>query len=67
MCQLLRRNGSDWANNCPEYKITAVQVERVTSPSASQTRFKDFSQKPKQAPKPREAKLDIGRGKKSAN
>jgi formate dehydrogenase major subunit len=23
---------SDWATNCPEYKVTAVQVQRVTAP-----------------------------------
>ena len=23
---------SDWATNCPEYKVTAVQVQRVTTP-----------------------------------
>ena len=29
---------SDWATNCPEYKVTAVQVSRVTAPSAWQAR-----------------------------
>jgi formate dehydrogenase major subunit len=23
---------SDWATNCPEYKVTAVEVTKVTSP-----------------------------------
>ncbi len=27
---------SDWATNCPEYKVTAVQATRVTQPSAWQ-------------------------------
>ncbi len=26
---------SDWATNCPEYKVTAVQVQRVTAPVES--------------------------------
>ncbi len=35
-------DNSDWATNCPEYKVTAVQVERVTSPSAWQARHQAF-------------------------
>jgi formate dehydrogenase major subunit len=27
---------SDWATNCPEYKVTAVEVTRVTEPRAAQ-------------------------------
>jgi len=27
---------SDWATNCPEYKVTAVQVQRVTAPLEEQ-------------------------------
>ncbi|WP_043832310.1 formate dehydrogenase subunit alpha [Muricoccus aerilatus] len=30
---------SDWATNCPEYKVTAVQVRRTNRPSAWQERF----------------------------
>jgi formate dehydrogenase major subunit len=29
---------SDWATNCPEYKVTAVQVVKVTQPAAWQIR-----------------------------
>ena len=36
-------DNSDWATNCPEYKVTAVQVEKVTSPSKWQERNKQFS------------------------
>jgi formate dehydrogenase major subunit len=25
---------SDWATNCPEYKVTAVEVTKVTSPDS---------------------------------
>ncbi|MDP3232187.1 MAG: formate dehydrogenase subunit alpha [Myxococcales bacterium] len=28
---------SDWATNCPEYKVTAVQVSKASGPSAFQT------------------------------
>ncbi|MFN7394980.1 MAG: molybdopterin dinucleotide binding domain-containing protein, partial [bacterium] len=31
-------DNSDWATNCPEYKVTAVQVEKVTQPSEWQRR-----------------------------
>lgn len=34
---------SDWATNCPEYKVTAVQVTRVTQPSEWQRRYRQFS------------------------
>ncbi len=30
---------SDWATNCPEYKVTAVQVGKVNEPSEWQKRF----------------------------
>ena len=32
---------SDWATNCPEYKVTAVQVRRTNRPSEWQARFFD--------------------------
>jgi formate dehydrogenase major subunit len=31
---------SDWATNCPEYKVTAVQVRRTNAPSAWQEQAK---------------------------
>ena len=35
---------SDWATNCPEYKVTAVQVKKVTSDKSEwQQRFDAFS------------------------
>jgi formate dehydrogenase major subunit len=30
---------SDWATNCPEYKVTAVQISRSAEPSTWQKRF----------------------------
>jgi formate dehydrogenase major subunit len=35
-------DNSDWATNCPEYKVTAVQAEPVTQPSDWQNRFRAF-------------------------
>ena len=32
---------SDWATNCPEYKVTAVQVRKTNRPSEWQARFYD--------------------------
>jgi formate dehydrogenase major subunit len=32
---------SDWATNCPEYKVTAVQVRKTNRPSDWQARFFD--------------------------
>ncbi len=34
---------SDWATNCPEYKVTAVQLVKVAAPSEWQRKFGDFS------------------------
>jgi formate dehydrogenase major subunit len=35
---------SDWATNCPEYKVTAVQVTKVAQPSEWQRRYSRFTQ-----------------------
>jgi formate dehydrogenase major subunit len=35
---VLTTGNSDWATNCPEYKVTAVQVAKVDEPSAWQRR-----------------------------
>jgi formate dehydrogenase major subunit len=40
---VITTENSDWATNCPEYKVTAVEVTRVTQPSAWQKRFHEFS------------------------
>jgi len=34
---------SDWATNCPEYKVTAVQLAKVAAPSEWQRRFDEFT------------------------
>jgi formate dehydrogenase major subunit len=40
-------DNSDWATNCPEYKVTAVQVSKVTEPSAWQARQRRFDRRQK--------------------
>ncbi len=39
---VITTDNSDWATNCPEYKVTAVEVTRVTQPSEWQRRFRKF-------------------------
>ncbi len=36
---------SDWATNCPEYKVTAVEVQPVTKLSSWQEQYQDFASK----------------------
>ncbi|MEN9704562.1 MAG: hypothetical protein RLZZ393_441, partial [Pseudomonadota bacterium] len=38
---VITTDNSDWATNCPEYKVTAVQLVKVGQPSAWQKRFKE--------------------------
>lgn len=40
---VITTDNSDWATNCPEYKVTAVEVMRVSQPSQWQTRYRAFS------------------------
>jgi len=37
-------DNSDWATNCPEYKVTAVQVSKVTQLSKWQREYEAFSE-----------------------
>ncbi|MBI3899331.1 MAG: formate dehydrogenase subunit alpha [Gammaproteobacteria bacterium] len=39
---VITTENSDWATNCPEYKVTAVQVTPVSQPSEWQKRFHRF-------------------------
>jgi formate dehydrogenase major subunit len=45
---VITTDNSDWATNCPEYKVTAVQVSRVAQPSEWQRRFTEFSRQQEQ-------------------
>jgi formate dehydrogenase major subunit len=40
---VITTNNSDWATNCPEYKVTAVQVMPVSQPSAWQKQYQQFN------------------------
>ncbi|WP_111493652.1 formate dehydrogenase subunit alpha [Marinobacter bohaiensis] len=42
---VITTDSSDWATNCPEYKVTAVQVEKVTQPSDWQKHFQSFDRR----------------------
>jgi len=41
---VITTDNSDWATNCPEYKVTAVQVMPVSQPSEWQQEFKRFDE-----------------------
>lgn len=40
---VITTDSSDWATNCPEYKVTAVQVTKVLQPSDWQREYADFN------------------------
>ncbi len=40
---VITTDSSDWATNCPEYKVTAVQVSKVMQPSAWQQQYEVFN------------------------
>ena len=42
---VITTDNSDWATNCPEYKVTAVEVVLVSQPSAWQERHRRFSKR----------------------
>jgi formate dehydrogenase major subunit len=42
---VITTDNSDWATNCPEYKVTAVEVAKVSQPSAWQARQKQFDRR----------------------
>ena len=41
---VITTDNSDWATNCPEYKVTAVQVSKVSAPSSWQDRQRKFNE-----------------------
>jgi formate dehydrogenase major subunit len=41
---VITTDSSDWATNCPEYKVTAVQVVAVSQPSEWQQRHEAFDE-----------------------
>ena len=44
---IVTTDNSDWATNCPEYKVTAVQATRVTQPSEWQKQQEVFNRQQK--------------------
>lgn len=40
---VITTDSSDWATNCPEYKVTAVEVSRVTQTSDWQRNYAEFN------------------------
>jgi formate dehydrogenase major subunit len=40
---VITTDNSDWATNCPEYKVTAVQIAKVLQPSEWQKEYQAFS------------------------
>ena len=41
---VITTDNSDWATNCPEFKVTAVQLTKVNSVSSWQNKYKKFSE-----------------------
>ncbi len=37
-------DNSDWATNCPEYKVTAVQVAPSNGPTELQERYREMAE-----------------------
>ena len=42
---VITTDNSDWATNCPEYKVTAVQVSKVAKASAWQSEHEQFTKR----------------------
>jgi formate dehydrogenase major subunit len=41
---VITTDNSDWATNCPEYKVTAVQVTKVNETSEWQRQYREFTE-----------------------
>ncbi|VVE51785.1 formate dehydrogenase subunit alpha [Pandoraea terrigena] len=57
---VITTDNSDWATNCPEYKVTAVQITPVAQPSEWQRQYSDFNRQ-------QEAFLEHARGATEAS
>ncbi len=51
---VITTDNSDWATNCPEYKVTAVEVSLVTHQSEWQEQYRDFTDRQEALLKQRE-------------
>jgi formate dehydrogenase major subunit len=56
---VITTDSSDWATNCPEYKVTAVEVMHVTQPSEWQRRYQRFNTAQEQLYRERD-RADVG-------
>ncbi len=58
---VITTENSDWATNCPEYKVTAVEVRRTTGPAAWQRAHSEFHREQQRLAKgePAEASQDV--------
>jgi len=62
---VITTDNSDWATNCPEYKVTAVQIMRVSQPSEWQRNYRRFSEEQLsllRKPKPEKAGFEVAPG-----
>ena len=57
---VITTDSSDWATNCPEYKVTAVQVMPVSQPSTWQREYTRFSRTQEQLLAQRQAAHAMG-------
>jgi formate dehydrogenase major subunit len=57
---VITTDSSDWATNCPEYKVTAVQVMPVSQPSSWQREYTRFSRTQEQLLAQRRAAQAVG-------
>ena len=58
---VITTENSDWATNCPEYKVTAVQVVKVNQPLDWQERYRQAASR-QAAPNPGPHRLEPRRG-----
>jgi len=56
---VITTDNSDWATNCPEYKVTAVEVVKVTQPSEWQKRYRRFSEQQQELLQQREVVREV--------
>ncbi|WP_026607763.1 formate dehydrogenase subunit alpha [Methylocapsa acidiphila] len=57
LCQtnVITTDNSDWATNCPEYKVTAVQVAPSNGPTEWQERYREMAESSRRVASPSEA------------
>jgi len=56
---VITTDNSDWATNCPEYKVTAVQISRVSQPSEWQREYMAFRKEQKELVANQDSKAEV--------